>query len=186
VNYDKVYAENPAYFGNPFPEVIDYFKRQSKKGKLLDVGCGQGRNAIPLAELGYQVHAIDTSELAITQLEAQVKGKKINLKVNKIDLKEIVHIDHFDFILLDGLFHLYDHQLAKEEKMMRHLMANAHSSAKLVFCFADHGDSISNFREITSKYVSAEEKHIIYKYTEPVSKWEFATKYFFSVSHLRQ
>ncbi|MFT6998986.1 MAG: hypothetical protein ACJAQ4_002749 [Cryomorphaceae bacterium] len=56
-------------------------------------------------------------------------------------------MDQFDFILLDGLSISNDLQLTKKEMTMRHLMANVHSGCKMVFCFVDHGYSISNIRE---------------------------------------
>ena len=50
VSYDKQYqTEN--LFGEPY----------SERGRLLDLGCGQGRNAIPLAQLGYEVTGMDIS-----------------------------------------------------------------------------------------------------------------------------
>jgi len=35
--------------------------------KFLDLGCGNGRNAIPLAHMGYEVVGMDTSEVALKQ-----------------------------------------------------------------------------------------------------------------------
>src|SRR5262245_52972785 len=49
-----------------FSEILD-FKRFEK---VLDAGCGIGRNAIYLAEKGCQVHAVDISEIALNKLQA--------------------------------------------------------------------------------------------------------------------
>ncbi|MCZ4409982.1 class I SAM-dependent methyltransferase [Cryomorphaceae bacterium 1068] len=181
MNYDEVYASNSAYFGKPFPEVIDYFKRQGKRGNILDVGCGQGRNAIPLAEMGYKVHGIDTSSIAIGQLKTQLENISLNLKVEHKEFISLTNLDHFDFILLDGFFHFYDHELADEEVKMRHLLENVRPESKLVFCFADHSDSVSAFRQMISKLAVIEESQVQYEYTDPVSQWKFETNYFFSV-----
>lgn len=186
MNYDQIYSENPVYFGKPFPEVIDYFKRQRGRGKVLDVGCGQGRNAIPLVEMGYRVHGIDISPIAVGQLNAQIESINSELKVEQITFSSFKAFDQFDFILLDGFFHFNDHELAEEETKMRHLVANARADSKLVFCFADHGNSVSSFRKMTSELERIEETQVRYSYVDPVCEWKFETNCFFSVLQLAQ
>lgn len=186
MNYDELYRESPEYFGNPLPEVIDFFARQKGKGKVLDVGCGQGRNAIPLTEMGYHVHAIDTSSISTSQLKAQIETKSHDLKVEQKDFNSVVNLDQFDFVLLDGFFHFYDYELAQEENKMRHLLANVRPDCILVFCFADHGESVSAFRQMTSGLDLIEEGQVHYAYVDPVSEWKFETNYFFAVLQLAQ
>ena len=43
-------------------------------GRALDVACGDGRNALYLAQLGYMVDAIDVSDVAIDALRAHDRG----------------------------------------------------------------------------------------------------------------
>ena len=44
--YDKYYLE-PNHFGRPYADLMDYFEGVAKKGKRVDLGAGQGRDAIP-------------------------------------------------------------------------------------------------------------------------------------------
>ncbi len=60
--YDNYYLTKDL-FGEPYPELMDFFKNFPDRGKLLDLGCGQGRNAIPLVQLGYEVTGIDNSKV---------------------------------------------------------------------------------------------------------------------------
>jgi len=46
-------------------------------GMALDLACGTGRNALYLAERGYQVSAVDWSSVALGILEARAKGQAI-------------------------------------------------------------------------------------------------------------
>lgn len=39
------------------------------RGKLVDIGCGNGRNAVYLAENGYEVHAVDRSDEVLQDLD---------------------------------------------------------------------------------------------------------------------
>jgi len=67
VTYYKYYeAEN--LFGEPYPELIEFFAEYPRKRKVLDLGCGQGRDAIALARLGYSVTGIDNSRVGIDQM----------------------------------------------------------------------------------------------------------------------
>ncbi len=78
VEYDKYYqTEN--LFGKAYPELIDFYAKVEEKGELLDLGCGQGRDSIPLAKLGFSVTGIDYSKVGIKQLS---KKKKINEHLN--------------------------------------------------------------------------------------------------------
>jgi SAM-dependent methyltransferase len=51
--------------------MLDFFSKINYQPKtILDMGCGRGRNAIPLAELGYKVTGIDISSVAIEKAKA--------------------------------------------------------------------------------------------------------------------
>ena len=71
VQYDKYYqTEN--LFGRPYPELIEFYSNIKKKGKLLDLGYGQGRDSIALAKLGFTVTGIDYSKVGIEQLNKRI------------------------------------------------------------------------------------------------------------------
>ncbi len=58
-------------------------------GRALDVACGDGRNALYLAQLGYMVEAIDVSDVAIDALRAttQARGLAMTITVGVVDLE---------------------------------------------------------------------------------------------------
>jgi len=90
---------------NPSLAVIEFEKRlvkigSLKKSKILDVGCGNGRNAIYLAQKGYLVNAIDFSKNAIALARKKVSGLKIIYKVFDIGKPwTIFNTKSFDAIL---------------------------------------------------------------------------------------
>lgn len=76
-----------------------------KKGRVLDIACGEGRNALFLAENGYDVDAIDISGVAIERgrLLAAKGGVKINfiqvdLESYKIPAKAYDLIINFNYL----------------------------------------------------------------------------------------
>ena len=84
-------------------------------GKAIDVASGEGRNAIWLAEQGWEVDAIDFSKVGITKAE-QIAAKK-NVKVNWI----VNDITSFEFApgAYDLVAVLYLHtSLAERERWL--------------------------------------------------------------------
>jgi cyclopropane fatty-acyl-phospholipid synthase-like methyltransferase len=53
------------------------FKKYEVK-KLLELGRGQGRDTIFFASNGLDVHAIDSSKIAIKNINQKIRGKNIS------------------------------------------------------------------------------------------------------------
>ena len=105
VTYDKYYqTEN--LFGDPYSELIEFFAEYPKNGKILDLGCGQGRDAIALARLGYSVTGIDNSKVGIEQMNQIGKDENLNLVGQVGDIYSFSRFDQFDIVLLDSMFQL--------------------------------------------------------------------------------
>jgi SAM-dependent methyltransferase len=62
-----------------------------KPGAALDIGTGQGRNAIHLASQGWTVTGVDLSEVAIAQAKKNAAARKVRAELIVGDL------DAFDF-----------------------------------------------------------------------------------------
>ena len=61
--YDQLYVEkNYASECDMIEALLELGGVRRKKGKLLDLGCGTGNHAIPLARRGYEVTGVDLSE----------------------------------------------------------------------------------------------------------------------------
>lgn len=66
---------------------IDLYDKKRKVGKILDVGCGNGRHIVFFAEQGFDAYGIDISDKAIEIAKAWLakKGLKAHLKVGDIE-----------------------------------------------------------------------------------------------------
>ncbi len=59
-----------------------------KAGKALDLACGTGRNAILLAEKGFQVTAVDNSAVGIEIAKQRAKEKNLRIDFRAADLEK--------------------------------------------------------------------------------------------------
>ena len=71
----------------------------SQQDRVLDAGCGFGRIAIPLAELGAQVVAMDISVDMTTKTLAFAKEAKVKIDVREGDFRRSHYQDAFDAIV---------------------------------------------------------------------------------------
>jgi SAM-dependent methyltransferase len=57
-------------------------------GRALDLACGEGRNAIWLAERGWQVTGVDYSEVAIDKARERAASERLDIEFTLADLLE--------------------------------------------------------------------------------------------------
>lgn len=90
----------------PIPFVREVSSRWPKGGRILVPGMGEGRNALFLAEMGFDVTGIDISEVAVHRAEALAKNRNITIKSVISDvLRYPFEREHYDAIVL-SLFQL--------------------------------------------------------------------------------
>lgn len=56
-------------------------------GRALDVACGNGRNALHLARLGFEVDAVDVSDFAIERLREAAEQRELPIDARVVDLE---------------------------------------------------------------------------------------------------
>jgi len=72
--------------------------KQDKVKRILDAGCGNGRDSIYLSQQGFDVYAVDSSTTAIQAAKKASLGARINYQV--CDLTELpFENEFFDFVL---------------------------------------------------------------------------------------
>ena len=64
MNYDEQYAAVDDLFGTEAEPTLKRFAGRLKPGsEVLDIGAGQGRNGVFLAERGFTVHALEPGQI---------------------------------------------------------------------------------------------------------------------------
>ena len=64
----------------PFPEFPEVVQHLNRKRKALDLGCGEGENALVLAELGFTTTAVDPSKQRVLRLQRVARQQDLPLR----------------------------------------------------------------------------------------------------------
>lgn len=146
VPYDKYYKEENL-FGEPYPELVEFFTDYPFKREVLDLGCGQGRNAIVLAQLGYSVTGIDKSKVGINQMNRI--GLAMNLDLNGYvkDVYTFSHFEEYDIVLMDSMFHFSKKDKEREIGLIKKIISEIRMGSLLVVCIQDTGNKIQTFNQ---------------------------------------
>ena len=154
--FNSAYKGIPPWdIGRPQREIIRLAEEGEISGKVLDVGCGTGENALYLAHLGFEVWGIDAAPSAIKK--AKEKSKKRGVPVNFLvfdSLKLQLLQNKFDTVIDCGLFHVF----SDEE---RPIFAASLSSALypggkyFMLCFSEHEPGSYGPRRVTQAEIRA-------------------------------
>lgn len=80
---------------NPETKLVEW-ERSFIKGNVLDIACGEGRNALYLADLGYAVLAVDFSEVALTHLKEFARDHQLEITTKQIDCRKADAFKEFE------------------------------------------------------------------------------------------
>jgi ubiquinone/menaquinone biosynthesis C-methylase UbiE len=84
------------------PYIVEKIKKLPKSAKILDAGCGDGRNLIYLSKLGRQVSGIDISKKAIEKTGKMLKRAGLEADLLVGDLFHLPYANEsFDVIIYD-------------------------------------------------------------------------------------
>jgi 2-polyprenyl-3-methyl-5-hydroxy-6-metoxy-1,4-benzoquinol methylase len=78
----------------------------SDPGAALDLGAGEGADAIRLAKLGYHVDAVEMSTVACEKIErfARSEGVRVKVRNEPVETADLTEAD-YDLVLMNGSLH---------------------------------------------------------------------------------
>ncbi|MBK9294784.1 MAG: class I SAM-dependent methyltransferase [Oligoflexia bacterium] len=86
--WDSYYQKNTYLKGKDADAFLTQMLSRLKKGKVLDIGMGEGVNSVFLAKSGFHVKGFDASKVAIERAQslAQQSGVELEVKQGDLDL----------------------------------------------------------------------------------------------------
>ena len=128
--------------------VEKYFK--NKGSKILDIGCGTGREAFSLAKIGYNITGIDISvkEINIAKEESQKQNLNIDFKLcNGINLEFDDNFFGYSIIWAQTMGNIYTKK--NRTKLLNENKRVLKDNGILCFSTHDYDFIISHFKKYT-------------------------------------
>jgi SAM-dependent methyltransferase len=174
--YNKYYQKRD-FFGKPYPELLEYINRFDRTNKIIDLGCGQGRDVIAFGRMGFTVMGIDISDVGISQLNEIVRKENLAVTTAVMDYKAYENLLDYDIVLMNSMFHFYKNDIEEETKSLYWVLNEMKSKAKLILFVQESKSRINLIKKILMDMdlvISIElEKSILYE--------EFNSKFYFFV-----
>ncbi|MBD3233598.1 MAG: methyltransferase domain-containing protein [candidate division Zixibacteria bacterium] len=134
--FNRFYESEDLSFGDvPTPALKDYVESNTVNGDVLDLGCGDGRNALYMAKRGLRVTAVDTSDVGIKKMMEVAEGMGLGDRIIPI-CADIVEWEFpksmFGFIIAITIFdHLQpENVIPTFEKTVQSMSPNGYLFAK--------------------------------------------------------
>ncbi len=154
--FDFSYKAIPPWdIARPQKEFIRLAEDGEISGRVLDVGCGTGENALYLANLGFEVWGIDAAPTAIKKAKEKARKRGINVNFLVFEALKLQSLQtKFDTVIDCGLFHVF----TDEERPIFAISLSfvLYSVGKyFMLCFSEHEPGSYGPRRVTQMEIRA-------------------------------
>ncbi len=185
-NYDQQYQVEKNLFGSPYVEFEEFVMQHAKQGgTALDLGCGQGRDALMLARHGYAVIGVDASYIGITQMLERAENDNLPVTGVVADIYEYELYEKYDAVVLDSILHFEKADKTKELDLLNSLINHINENGFL-FLFVHKLPQKERevkrwLKTVGAAFTVAEESYIDYVYKEEATGFQAAFQYYMLV-----
>lgn len=118
IDWDQILREDWYSQEEPDEIVVNFaalLKKENRKIRVLDLGCGGGRHQIYMAKQGFEAHGIDSSQIGLSLTKERLEKQKLDGYLVKCDMKWLPYID-FCFDAVISLHTVYHQKTAGIQK----------------------------------------------------------------------
>jgi len=103
--YDEVYSKDEFYWGrepnNLCKRVVELFVAENK-GKVIDLGCGEGKDIIHFARNGINAVGVDVSKPGLQKAQRWAEQEGLAIETIQANLDEFSLTEMFDVVYSSG------------------------------------------------------------------------------------
>jgi tellurite methyltransferase len=104
-SFDRKYSSKKFYWGTKPSNLVKNFASLATAGRALDLGMGEGRDAIYLASRGFNVIGVDQSEVGVDKCLSRAERLGVNLESVVSDVRDFkIAKGRYSLILSVNLF----------------------------------------------------------------------------------
>lgn len=115
-DWDRIYKEGAHWEEKPTKHTLSLIKYIKKEDKILEIGCGSGRDLLFLKSKGFDIKGIDISKEALNKLKDKAKKANLKVDVEYSDIESLPFKDNsFDVVYSINTLHFVNIPKAIEE-----------------------------------------------------------------------
>ena len=124
---EKRFADATAQIG----QVLELTKPEGKA--VLDLCCGPGRWAIPLAQKGFSVTGVDRTQFLLNVAKAKAKAARVRIEWVRADMRDFLRPDSFDLVLSMLTSFGYFDRKDEDRLVLRNMFTNLKAGGVCLF-----------------------------------------------------
>jgi len=116
-SYENDYQKDEYYWGTiPSTMCLKILELlpPERRLKVLDIGCGEGKDAVFLARCGYDVSAFDISEAGLEKTKRLADKAHVNIRTFRANINDYRLEENYDVLFSSGVLHMMKPELRDE------------------------------------------------------------------------